>query len=108
MTKESKMSQENQAPPQPADIRQIAGTPIFSADNERLGALERVIAPSDTDGERYLVINPGIMRNRLGVDQLYVPASAIGASEEDRLVLIAPLESLPLQQWSNMPDEVHS
>ena len=101
------MIQESQSP-QVSDIRQIAGTPVFSADNERLGALERVIAPSDTGGERYLVVNPGIMRRRLGVDQLYVPASSVAGSEEDRLVLESPLARLPLQQWSSLPEDART
>jgi rRNA processing protein Gar1 len=89
---------------QASDLRQIAGTPVFTADNARIGAIERVI--SESTGRRYLVIDPGIRRRQLGVDRLYVPETSVQSSAEDRLILETPLASLPAQEWAELPAEV--
>jgi hypothetical protein len=88
------------------DFREVAGTPVFSADNERVGAVERVMTLSDTTGERFLIVNPGARRRIIGADRLYVPESSVQASEQDRLILESPLSALPVRDWSESPTGV--
>ena len=85
------------------DFREVAGTPVFSADNERVGAVERVMTLSDTTGERFLIVNPGARRRQIGADRLYVPETSVRAAEEDRLILETPLSALPVREWCESP-----
>lgn len=89
--------------PQLADLREIAGTPVFTADDQRIGALERVISLSDEGGGRYLVVDPGAWRRRLGADRLSIPETFVFAADQDRLILETPLSALPTQQWAEQP-----
>jgi uncharacterized protein YrrD len=104
MTKESRMNREQQSR-SGQDFEHLAGLPVFSADNQRLGTVDEVIKPTGSTRERYMVVNSyaGTATGGMGVDQLYVPESSIQTIAQDRVILETPQGSLPTREWSTPP-----
>jgi rRNA processing protein Gar1 len=85
------------------DLDHLAGMPVFSADNQRLGTIDGVVGPAGATSERFMIVKPAARSQMDGVDQLYVPESEIQTVDHDRVILETPKASLPTRKWSAPP-----
>ena len=76
------------------NIRQIQhGWDVFDADGDKVGDV------SEVRGD-YLVLSKGFLFTK----ELYVPASAIGRVEHDRVYLTVSKDQIEAQGWDRMPE----
>lgn len=85
----------------------LAGLPVYSADNRRLGTVEGVVNPAGQSRERYMIVNADAQqadrKPTTGVEQLFVPESEIQSIDHDRVILETPQGKLPAKDWSTPP-----
>ncbi len=88
---------------QNVDFEHLAGLPVFSADHQRVGTVDKVMSANRAKGERYMIVKPGSRTTADGADQLYVPESQIQTVDHDRVILETTKSALPTDRWSSPP-----
>jgi hypothetical protein len=98
-----------------ADYTQLQGKPVVSATGETVGSIRQIFHPNQdmpaARGRHYFLLDPGLMKDWFGgVDQAYLPESAIERVGTDRVVLNLNAEQIKQQskQWTKEPKELAS
>jgi uncharacterized protein (TIGR02271 family) len=88
-----------------ADYSRLIGNDVFSADGEKVGTVEAVYSPSgdvpSTRGGHYFLLDSGLLKDWFGgLDEVYLPESAIDGVTADRLNLNLTDDQLKAGSWA--------
>jgi hypothetical protein len=86
----------------------IEGLDVFSADDEQIGTIERVLTSPAEPSHHYLLVRAGPLADLLGSDRLYVPEEEIDQIGEDRVILDMTAEALNRPDWVTPPHWLES
>lgn len=92
------------APVSHADYDVWKGSEVLTRDGEKVGKIASILHP-DTDfesarGRHYFLLDPGLMRDWFGgLDETYLPETAIAGYTEEGVVLNLTKDQLKNESW---------
>jgi hypothetical protein len=98
-----------------ADYDRLKGKTVVSATGEPVGSIRQIFHPDQAmpaaRGRHYFLLNPGKLNDWFaGLDQVYLPESAVERVSADQVMLNLSSDQIKRQskQWSKEPRELAS
>jgi hypothetical protein len=85
------------------DLDDVAGKPVDTYDDERLGMAEEVVTDAST-GRRYLIVAGTLF----GTGKYYVPEEEVQRASEHRILLSTTRDDLKELDWFAPPEGIDS
>jgi hypothetical protein len=85
------------------DLSYVAGKPVDTYDDERLGVAEEVVTDGST-GRRYLIVAGTLF----GTGKYYVPEEEVQRAGEHRILLSTTRDDLKELDWFAPPEGIDS
>jgi hypothetical protein len=92
------------APMTHEDVDTLNGLDVFSAEGKKLGTIKAVYHPNldfaSARGRHYFLLDPGLLKDWFGgLDETYIPESAIAGYMEDGVYLNLTEEQIKNESW---------
>lgn len=97
------------APTSHQDVDALIGRDVFTRDGEMVGTCKAVFHPnadfSMAHGRHYLLLDPGLLKDWFGgLDETYIPESAIAGYMDDGVYLNLMEDEIKVQTWEAPAD----
>jgi PRC-barrel domain len=92
-----------------ADYDLLKGLPVYSRNGDKVGTVKAVFHPHQempaARGGHYFLLDPGLVKDWFGgLDEVYLPESAIDLVSADRVDLALTKDDLKTQSWAKPAD----